>query len=358
MRLFAHQATRNWFNTLFADETYYKTAFLETLGRHPLPLGVIVGCNFAGSTSVFEALARFPNVFPVAARENNNFQFGCEDKLFEYNLNHLFYFAHLARVGALPELTGDHGAAVGELLELADVMYRTHTISTCGLCPLPDADEQVLALDQSLCFEFAEAPRMVEIVHPDAKIVIITRDPVDRAYSNYQRDKLYAIGAEGIRRSDPYPAFEDLVPLGDLITLSDNDREGLLSAERTSYLFRYIVRGLYDLHLTNWLEVFGRDRVLLIDNIALRADPETEMRRALEFFGLNWPTEYAIDLQSEYKGNAKEYKELDPVSRSVDAALRQFYRRHVDRFVALAGQDFTWAAPYTYEAEGEDREAL
>jgi hypothetical protein len=354
MRLFTHQATRTWFNNFFANEVHYSRAFLETLSRHPLPLGLVVGCNFAGSTSVFEALSRFPNVFPVVAREINNFQFGREQQLLQYNLNHLFYFAHLARVGQLPELPEEHAGEIDKLLTFADLMYQTHTISSYGICPLPDADEPVLALDQSLCFEFAEAPRMVEIIQPNAKIVIIARDPADRAYSNYQRDKGYAIGGEGIRRGDPYPAFEELVPLGDLITLSDQERKGLLTAERTSHLFRYIVRGLYDLHLDNWLEVFGRDRVLLIDNVALRRDPEAEVRRAFDFFGLRWPNDYAIDLTSEYLGSAKDYQKVDPISPAVDAALRQFYRRHVRRFADLAGQEFGWLANY----EETDREAL
>ncbi len=352
MRLNAHEATRTWFNAFFAGERHYKAAFLETLGRHPLPLGLIVGNNFGGSTSVFEALSRFPNVFPVVAREHNNFQFGRENRLLEYNLNHLFYFAHLARVGKLHVTPEHYGQAVGELLSLADTMYRTHTVSSCGLCPLPDAGEPVAAVDQSLCFEYAEAPQMVEILNPDTRIIVIARDPVDRAYSNYQRDKVYALGAEGVRRGDPYPAFEDLVPLTDLINASN--REDLLTLERTSHVFRYITRGLYDLHLANWLEVFARDRVLLIDNVALRQDPEGEMRRALAFLGLNWPEGYAIDLTSEYRGSAGDYNRIDPISPGAEAALRRFYRPHVQRFAELADQDFGWAAHF----EGDHRAAL
>lgn len=112
------------------------------------------------------------------------------------------------------------------------------------------------------------APGRIREASPDAKIVIMLRDPVERAFSHY----LYArqIGEE------PAGSFRDA-----LRRYQDRQaKEWYLSRE-------YIEHGLYWAQVRRYLETFGSDQVLVLMFADLVKNPNDLMSRIARHIGVD-----------------------------------------------------------------------
>jgi hypothetical protein len=101
----------------------------------------------------------------------------------------------------------------------------------------------------------ASTPRHIARAAPDARILILLRDPVDRYASGFARMLVMARN-----RGE---------------TLSEPE----LAADQT-------VRGLYYEQMRRVLDVFPREQVLILQYERCRAQYETELRRTYDFLGL------------------------------------------------------------------------
>ena len=101
------------------------------------------------------------------------------------------------------------------------------------------------------------AARMRETLEPDARVVYMVRNPVDRLLSHY----LHNVGSGYETRS-----LDDAV------------------ADPAS---AYIQRGLYAFQLEPYLEAFGADRVLVVSREELGARRDATVRRVFEFAGVD-----------------------------------------------------------------------
>jgi hypothetical protein len=103
------------------------------------------------------------------------------------------------------------------------------------------------------------APDRVERYHPETKIVLILRDPVQRAFSNHLHE---------IRKG--HFTGEDL-------------RFEVGLASNPMYLFQ----SRYGTQLANWLRVIPKDRLLLLVQEDILADPVAQARRLYSFLGVD-----------------------------------------------------------------------
>lgn len=114
----------------------------------------------------------------------------------------------------------------------------------------------------------AGAPRRIAGAVPDARFVILLRNPTDRAYSNWAFN--YGDGY------DPIDSFEEA-----------------LAAERkrieggSPWHHHYVQAGLYSRQIDRYLEVFDRRQFLFLFFEDLRQDPELVVRRAYDFLGVD-----------------------------------------------------------------------
>lgn len=94
---------------------------------------------------------------------------------------------------------------------------------------------------------------------PDAKIIIMLRNPVDRAISNYKFSKL-----NGLEKL----SIEEAIS-------SESQREGSINPEKVSVSpFAYKQRGIYVKYIDLWVELFGRENLILLvsENIVGQRD--------------------------------------------------------------------------------------
>jgi len=171
------------------------------------------------------------------------------------------------------------------------------------------------------------APARVASLVPNARLIVLVRNPVDRAYSHYQHE--VALGREPL-------SFED--------ALEREDERLRGEAERMladpSYFSRewwdhtYVARGRYAEQLERWLQLFPRERLLVVPTDDLAAEPAKTYARVLDFLGASPHT-----LESYPRVFERSYEPMPPETR---ARLADYYAEPNARLYELLGRNFNW----------------
>lgn len=176
-------------------------------------------------------------------------------------------------------------------------------------------------------------PKRVAQALPQVKLIILLRNPVDRAYSQYHH--AVELGYE------THPSFEEAIEGEEERTAKE--RKKILQDENYySELYKhlsYLTRGIYVDQLQAWMELFPREQFLILKSEDFYANPATTFKQVLAF--LNLPEAAPQVKQSDYK----QYYHNTYASQ-MDAALRQrlseYFQPHNARLYDLLGVDFGW----------------
>jgi hypothetical protein len=128
-------------------------------------------------------------------------------------------------------------------------------------------------------FEPRVPQRMRELI-PDARIVCLLRDPVERALSHYRKNR--RDGREPLSFSDALSAEDDRLEGEEDRMLAD---PSYLS--RVHQHFSYRRRGYYADQILRWHLHFPKDQVLILDAGELFARPSQTVARVVAFLGLD-----------------------------------------------------------------------
>ena len=117
----------------------------------------------------------------------------------------------------------------------------------------------------------------IKEMSPDAKIIILLREPVEQMYSFH-----------AVRRRN---ATEDL-DFGAALDAEADRREGrrLPKLARNLKMYQYRAVASYTDQVARYFERFGRDKVLVLIYEELRSDPRAAYLQTLDFLGLTTPT--------------------------------------------------------------------
>ena len=167
-----------------------------------------------------------------------------------------------------------------------------------------------------------DARRRIAADLPRAKLVAVLRDPVDRAYSNWQH--LWVDGLE---------------PVGDVVEAARREQSRV--DEGWAPFWHYRGLGMYGRQLADLYEHFPREQVLLLRYRELIDDPHATLNRVARFLGV------AEDVVTEIpSGNSRPFvtpgartRVLGPVVRA-GATAGQFFPPQAWRAVSrpLVGQ--------------------
>ena len=187
----------------------------------------IVGAAKAGTTSLHSALDSHPQTFMSPVKEPN--YFSATELQLEETLNKSGLITTLADY---QKIFSD--ATPGQLLGEASVSYLAYP---------------------------ASAERIFDH-NPDAKIIISLREPVSRAVSHHameQRLGFCNIPLEAIFQNE---------------------------VKHADFHRHYFQNGLYFARISHFLEVFGKEQVLIILFNDLQADPDKVLQRLFGFIGI------------------------------------------------------------------------
>jgi hypothetical protein len=265
------------------------------------PSFLVLGAQKSGTTSLHRYLAEHPAVLRASPKEVRYFSRTYDRGEDWYRAQFPLGVTRIAtrmRVGAWP--------AVGE----ASPQYLFHPI----------------------------APERVHAFDPAMKLIAVLRDPVDRAYSQYQMQ---------LRWGYEHTSFEEAL-----------DREEAELERELAKLYNdppvystlgnrisYVARGRYAEQLERWLRLFPREQLLVLLTEELSADPEDVMARVAGFLEIpEWRAESYPLLGGG--GGVFEYRPMDPATR--ERLARAFVEPN-RRLEELLGRELRWTAPARVE---------
>lgn len=245
------------------------------------PNFVIIGAQRSGSTSLFRYLSTHPQV--IGSREK-------EVKYFTAFPDYPWSWYRHQFPDDLPA-----GAVVGE----ATPYYLPHPL----------------------------APKRVGERLPNAKLVAILRNPIDRALSHYYHER--ARGTEWLE-------FPEAVGLEPTRLAGEFDR--LVSEPGyTSIAYQnhsYVTRGFYAEQLRRWYQWVSKDQVLVVRSEDLYQEPLATLNRVIAFLGL--VPLVAIDAVVH---NERPYAPMEPRVRET---LASAFRESNHELEELLGRRLGW----------------
>ena len=167
-------------------------------------------------------------------------------------------------------------------------------------------------------FHFEQAARAAAMA-PDAKAIVLLRDPVERAWSHWR---------ERTRRGNESLSFEEA------LDAEDERMRTLPVSERANVAYR--AQGCYAELLPAWQTAFG-DRLLVLISEEMYADPRATYERVLAFLGL--PAHEIASFEAwNYQPTTTP---MDPATR---AALEGFYAPYDERLATMLGRELPWGS--------------
>ncbi len=173
------------------------------------------------------------------------------------------------------------------------------------------------------------APTRAREVCPGARIIVLLRDPAERAYSHYQQN---------VRAGFEQLSFEAALEAEPVRLRGEEERlgrePGYYSAAHQT--FSYAARGEYTPQVARWYGAFGRDRVLVLQSERLWDEPAETYSRVLGFLGLD-----AHQIRAFHPKNRGRYQ---PMARATRERLAEHFRPANERLFTLLGERFDWSA--------------
>jgi sulfotransferase family protein len=252
-----------------------------TARRRPLPDFLVIGAQKAGTTALYAYLRWHPGIAGPSWKEVS------------------FFDRHWWR---------------------GEAWYR-------GQFPLRAGERLVGEASPSYLFH-PLAPERARSLVPGAKLVALLRDPVDRAYSQYQHE--VALGREPLSFEDALAA-EDERLVGEVERLIADPR----AFSRAWWDHTYTARGRYAEQLERWLEAFPSEQLLVVRTEELGERPAETYASILAFLGAE-----PHELPDYPRVFDRDY---EPMRAETRAALAATFAEPNRRLEALLGRELGWS---------------
>ena len=263
---------------------------LATATLRPLPDFLIIGAQKAATTALYAYLRWHPGITGPSFKEVSFF-----DR--HYVRGETWYRAHLPARPRLWAIEQRHGQRplVGE----ASPSYLFH----------PQA-----------------ATRVADLM-PNAKLIALLRNPVDRAFSHYQHE--VALGREPLSFEQALDAEEGRMH-GELERMAQDPAY----FSHPWWNYTYTSRGRYAQQLERWLAKFDTEQVLVLISEELLQEPAESYTRTLDFLGVR-----PYELSAFPRIFAREYAEMSPATRK---RLEREFEEPNRRLAELLDRDVPW----------------
>jgi len=284
-----------------------------------LPNFIIVGAPKAGTTSLYHYLSEHPDVFMSEPKEVNFFS---KEEIESQGL----YYADF-KAKSMVEYEGlFNGVTTQKAIGEGSVSYLF----------------------------YPKTPQKIKEALPEVKVIMLLRDPIERAFSHYLMD--LRLGLVNV-------PFEDIV--------------SRVSEHKSLPLFyqQYVELGLYYSQVKRYLDTFGKDKVKIYFQEDLRHKSDEVIMDLYTFLGVD--TSYSPDINREhnvfsmpknrlmrilyasnfmrsligrafpdklkeaFKGIVFEQKKKPEMLQQTRKTLRKLYLQDIEQLEQLLGKDLT-----------------
>ncbi|XP_061893133.1 heparan sulfate glucosamine 3-O-sulfotransferase 3B1a [Entelurus aequoreus] len=201
---------------------------------------------------------------------------------------------------------------------------------------MPKSSQDQLTMEKTPSYYITkEVPARIHAMSKDTKLIVVVRDPVTRAISDYTQTR---------SKKPDIPSFE---------SLTFKNTSGVIDAAWSA-----VQIGMYAKHLERWLQYFPMEQLLFVSGERLISDPAGEVARVQDFLRLRRvvtekhfhfnPTK-GFPCLKRPEGNSKPHclgktkgrthPNIDP---EVVQRLREFYKPFNRKFYQMIGHDFGW----------------
>jgi hypothetical protein len=181
-------------------------------------------------------------------------------------------------------------------------------------------------------FYTPDAPKQVQRFMPDVRLIVMLRNPVDRAFSQYQMHRRHAS-----RHSRTLPTFE--VQIRRELECARRHPIQVEAYEEAagSYDLRYVRRGVYLPFIHYWLSVFGREQMLILRSEDYFENPMPVLEQAFIFLAVSTDNLGHI---TPNRLNLGGYQ--DEMPADVRQELEEFFEPHNKALYEFLQRDMCW----------------
>ncbi|RDJ32173.1 MAG: sulfotransferase [Crenarchaeota archaeon] len=177
--------------------------------------------------------------------------------------------------------------------------------------------------DTPFYFWRRDAAKRIHDLLPNIKLIVILRNPIDRAYSEHNN----AVRVGTVKKS-----FEEVIDT-ELKIYQENKVDFEFNLEQAAGE-SILAKGIYADQLSIWLEKFKHEQIFVIKNEDLTDDSNTVLNETYHFLGL---PEY--NLTDHHKMKKGKYEKMNEKTRE---KLFDFFKPHNLRLENLLNRKFEW----------------
>ena len=284
-KLSSHENIRHLFSFIF--KIFYSIAGPS----HVLPDFYILGGQKCGTTSMFMYLTRHPAILSPNAKDIRFF-----DKYFFKGVN----------------------------------WYRINFPTKSTKSSLNKNFKRVLTGEGTeRYFDHPHAAERIKEVTPNAKFIILLRNPITRAFSHHTR----------VRNNNRESlTFKDAFLNESKRTKEDYNKifsDPFYYAD-SYFTYSYFERGIYVDKIKHWMEIFPKEQFLIIQSEEFFSDPSKIYNQVLDFLGVE-----NFDLDQYEQFRKQDYSESKlPVD--THKKLADYFKPHNQRLYEFLGRKFDW----------------
>lgn len=255
-----------------------------------MPDFIIIGAQRCGTTSLYNHLIEHPCVAPAFRKEIHFFSlhFGRGVAWYRAHFPYRLCRSYVRRPHRRPFITGE-----------ASPYYLFHP----------------------------HAPERVSEVVPRVKLIVLLRNPVDRAYSHYHL--VVRLGYEASSFEDALDMERERLQTEKARMIEDEDYFSF-----NHLYYSYLSRGIYVDQLKAWRSFFLEEQILVLESEDFSEQPSVVMKRVTDFLDLPmW------DVTEYRKYNHARYPKMDARTRE---RLIGYFKPHNQKLYSYLGVDFGW----------------
>tara|TARA_E500000331_G_scaffold345752_1_gene383708 strand:- start:6737 stop:7570 length:834 start_codon:yes stop_codon:yes gene_type:complete len=154
-------------------------------------------------------------------------------------------------------------------------------------------------------FAYLSVPKKIYDFNPEAKIIIIVRDPIDRAFSHFKMDKRMGYAKNSL-----------------LDYLKNKD------GKHDNYIHQYIENSLYYKHTKNFLKYFDKKQVLIMRLDQLKLDFD----KLYKFLDIERPKSVVFPTINRDKEPTNNFTRMLQHNRHFAKVLKKFIPKKIARY--------------------------
>ncbi len=269
----------------------------KIVGRvHILPNAYIIGFQKCGTTALYTYLVEHPQIHPSFMKEVRYFD---KNERYQRGLN--WYRSNFP-------------------LNIQKMIYEWSN------------KKKFVSIDASPSYvDHPHAKNRIAKIAPDAKFIVMIRNPIDRAYSHHN------MNFNKVHRITDDLSFDEAIKQeksridGEYERMEDDETYD----SKEYFRYAYAHRGLYARRLKDWLTEFP-GQVLVLESDLLVNDRQETFDRVTDFLGID-----RHKLRDTVARNVGDYRR-GKIDEAIRKYLVEYYRKPNEELYSLLGRNLGW----------------